>query len=294
MAYIYKITNLLNGKIYVGKRVKENASDMEKYYGSGIAIKLAIQKYGKENFKKEVLEKVEDKNLLGERERFWIAKLDAQNPGIGYNLSPGGDGGCTSASAKKGAETRRQHGYRCSEETKKKLSEAHKGQKFSDEHKQNLRRNHHLRTTHIILKDDFTYQKIEGDFKYFCESLNVSKIKFKRASEVFDFRFGYVVLDIVNEENAFNHRYAGISSKELVFENPITGEETSASCYRVFRQFHQEECSKFDRFPWTKEMLKKKAEYFEKIKSLKQKALNDEMLTKDGELIYVDYKRKRD
>ena len=41
-------------------------------------------------------------------------------------------------------------------------------------------------------------------------------------------------------------------------------------------------------------MLKKKVEYFEKIKSLKQKALNGETLTKDGELIYVDYKRKRD
>ena len=54
MAYIYKITNLLNGKIYVGKRVREDTSDMEKYYGSGIAIKLAIQKYGKENFKKNV------------------------------------------------------------------------------------------------------------------------------------------------------------------------------------------------------------------------------------------------
>lgn len=52
MAYIYKITNLINGKIYIGKRVRETKKDIKNYYGSGIAIKNAIIKYGIENFKK--------------------------------------------------------------------------------------------------------------------------------------------------------------------------------------------------------------------------------------------------
>ena len=45
---IYKTTNLINGKIYIGmsKNKKEN------YLGSGIYLKYAIDKYGKENFKK--------------------------------------------------------------------------------------------------------------------------------------------------------------------------------------------------------------------------------------------------
>lgn len=51
--YIYKITNLLNGKIYVGKHTCKNIENL--YYGSGVAIKSAIKKYGKENFKKDVL-----------------------------------------------------------------------------------------------------------------------------------------------------------------------------------------------------------------------------------------------
>lgn len=294
MAYIYKITNKLNGKIYVGKRVRENLSDIENYYGSGIAIGLAIEKYGKENFKKEILEKVEDKSILDEREKYWIAKLDAQNPNIGYNLSPGGTGGCTKESARKSAETRKTRGYHHSEETKRKMSSVAKGRKFSEEHKQKLRLNHHLRKTHIILKNDFTYKKIEGSFESFCEEIGVSKIKLRRASEVFDFRFGYIVLDLVNEEEAFNHRYAGLSSKEIVFENPITGENVSAVSYRIFRQHHQKECSNYERFPWTKEMLKKKNEYFEEIKNLKQRALNGEQLEYKKDLIYVDYRRQRD
>lgn len=280
MGYIYKITNLLNGKIYVGKRCRMNKADMDKYYGSGIVIRQAIRKYGKENFKKEILEVVEDNSILGEREKFWIKELDSMNESIGYNRSPGGDGGCTPETASKIVALRRLHGtLKHSEETKKKISLAHKGQKLSDEHKQSLRLSHHLRTTHIILKSDFTYQKIEGSFKYFCESIGTSEIKMKRASEVFDFRLGYIVLDLVDEEHAFNHRFAGTSSKELVFKNPITGELVGATSYRIYRQHHMKECAMFERFPWTEEMLKQKAKYFEYVKMLKTKAMNDEILT---------------
>ena len=51
--YIYQITNLTNGKIYVGKHKSEKHPDENGYYGSGKQITAAIRKYGIENFKKE-------------------------------------------------------------------------------------------------------------------------------------------------------------------------------------------------------------------------------------------------
>ena len=49
---IYKTTNLINGKIYIGQDLENNPN----YFGSGLIFKKAILKYGKNNFKKEILE----------------------------------------------------------------------------------------------------------------------------------------------------------------------------------------------------------------------------------------------
>ena len=50
--YVYEITNKINNKKYIGKHTARLINN--KYYGSGLAIKRAIKKYGKENFKKEI------------------------------------------------------------------------------------------------------------------------------------------------------------------------------------------------------------------------------------------------
>ena len=50
--YIYKTTNLINGKIYVGKH--ESSFTNSVYLGSGVALKSSIKKHGRDNFKKEV------------------------------------------------------------------------------------------------------------------------------------------------------------------------------------------------------------------------------------------------
>ena len=51
--YVYQILNLKNGKIYIGKHSSKSMTDL--YMGSGIAIKRAIKKYGRESFEKTIL-----------------------------------------------------------------------------------------------------------------------------------------------------------------------------------------------------------------------------------------------
>lgn len=86
---IYKTTNKINGKIYIGKDIYNN----KKYIGSGLNLKSAIKKYGRVNFTKEVLEFCKDNTELNYKEKQWIKKLNATNPKIGYNISNGGQGG---------------------------------------------------------------------------------------------------------------------------------------------------------------------------------------------------------
>ena len=83
---IYKVTNTINGKIYVGKQTSNNKN----YYGSGKLIKQSIKKYGRENFTKEIIDEVFGDVLGSETEIYWITKLNALD---GYNLEIHGNGG---------------------------------------------------------------------------------------------------------------------------------------------------------------------------------------------------------
>ena len=89
--YVYKTTCLINNKFYVGKHEAESFDKY--YYGSGIKLKNAIKKYGKKNFIVEIICWCKDLNELNNKETYWIDKLDAKNPKIGYNIADGGDGG---------------------------------------------------------------------------------------------------------------------------------------------------------------------------------------------------------
>ena len=79
---VYKITNKVNGKIYVGQDSKNNPN----YFGSGTNIKRAIKKYGLENFVKEVVEEVTE-DMIDSRETYWINELQSFKPEIGYNIN---------------------------------------------------------------------------------------------------------------------------------------------------------------------------------------------------------------
>ena len=88
--YIYKITNLINGKIYVGKsknpkvRWRQHKSHSKK---RNTKLYYAMRKYGIENFIFEVLEEC-DENIINDKEIYYISSLNPY-----YNMTDGGDGG---------------------------------------------------------------------------------------------------------------------------------------------------------------------------------------------------------
>lgn len=90
--FIYKITNLINGKCYIGqttRNIKERWNSHCYRKDSKSIINFAINKYGKNNFKLEILEKTTI-NKLDKKEIYWINKLNTMAPN-GYNLESGGN-----------------------------------------------------------------------------------------------------------------------------------------------------------------------------------------------------------
>ena len=121
--YIYKTTNLLNGRYYYGMHSTDNLDDG--YIGSGTYLRRAIRKYGKENFKREIIEFCKTRKELKSREKDIvnlqeIAKKECMNLKVGgNNWKPISEETCRKISLSK---------TNPSEETRRKMSESHKGQ----------------------------------------------------------------------------------------------------------------------------------------------------------------------
>lgn len=93
---VYKITNKVTGKVYIGKTVQtlEKRIKGHKWYsGQGSNTKLynSVNKHGWKNFQAEIVEQVESEELLIEREKYWINKLNSIEEGL--NTVEGGEGG---------------------------------------------------------------------------------------------------------------------------------------------------------------------------------------------------------
>jgi hypothetical protein len=157
--YLYQITNIMNGKIYIGVHCTGDLDDG--YLGSGKHLKRAIKKHGKDNFKKTILQVC---NSLKE-----VYKLEAEivdnefvNRENTYNICLGGNGGIQGrvvsettrlklSVANKGRKLTEEHrkklseshmGIKCSEVSKKKTSEIHKGKKHSLETRKKISEAH--------------------------------------------------------------------------------------------------------------------------------------------------------
>jgi hypothetical protein len=92
---LYKTTNIINQKIYIGIHTQSiDPYEFDGYYGSGKLLQYAIDKYGEDNFVRETLEVYEDYQELRARERE-IVNVDFLLREDVYNISVGGTGGNT-------------------------------------------------------------------------------------------------------------------------------------------------------------------------------------------------------
>lgn len=159
---IYKTTNLIDKKFYIGKDKYNNPN----YIGSGKLLHKAIKKYGVENFQKEVIEECYTEEQLNEREKFWIKILNATDRKIGYNISIGGEGGDTITNnpnkldvKKKMSDSRLKSGLGFTEQNRidatksRKLNHPGYGSNVSEETKKHYQQNHSNKIKNFFIEN---------------------------------------------------------------------------------------------------------------------------------------------
>lgn len=189
---IYCITNLINGKQYVGQTIKKISYRFNEHARANSPLGEDIRKYGRENFKVDELEKCYSYEELNAAEKKWIKELDCKEP-KGYNRTDGGDGllnpakdtreklveagkGNKRALGRKHTEEEIERirnsnlgqkrtpetcenvrkaklGTKLSQATKDNMSKSRKGKTFTQEHKDNLSASHKARWEKIPKED---------------------------------------------------------------------------------------------------------------------------------------------
>jgi group I intron endonuclease len=135
---VYKITNKINGKIYIGQTTSTiqerwNSHCCHSKHGRNALLGKAIRKYGKENFTIEQIDYAQSIEELNKKEIEHISLSKSTDKNIGYNLMSGGDNSRHSevtkqkmSKSKLGKPSNRK-GTTSSLETRRKQSEALKG-----------------------------------------------------------------------------------------------------------------------------------------------------------------------
>lgn len=134
--YVYKTTNNVNGKIYIGQK-KSKIYLQENYLGSGKLIRKSINKYGVDNFSNELLCWCLSKEELDFAEKYYISLYNSTDSSIGYNISDGAQGG--NLGDKVNAKISKSLiGHTVSKETKLKISEKNKGRKLTSDQRKKI------------------------------------------------------------------------------------------------------------------------------------------------------------
>jgi group I intron endonuclease len=127
MAYVYCITNKINGKKYIGSSRKETVDTT--YFGSGRAIQKALKKYGKDNFTRQIL--WEGEGDARDIETYWLEYFDAASNPLFYNMTNDARGNNLHKEETKKTVSEKLTGRKFSEDICKKISEAKTGKPTS-------------------------------------------------------------------------------------------------------------------------------------------------------------------
>lgn len=146
MYTVYQHKNKINGKIYIGITMQKPEirwGNNGNNYKSSPHFYAAIQKYGWDNFEHNILFTNLTKEEACLKEQELIQYFNSMNRDFGYNSTSGGDIFTMNKETKQKISqalmgNQNGFGHPCSEEKKKKISEAQKGRKFTEEHKQKL------------------------------------------------------------------------------------------------------------------------------------------------------------
>jgi group I intron endonuclease len=147
--FIYITTNLITNEKYIGKHYGELDDN---YLGSGKILQRAVTKYGKENFKRDILYISKDEKENCQKEREFIKAYNAVEDRNFYNIAEGGDGGDIfhqlpleqqealrkQFSKKNSGSGNPMYGKHHSEETKEKLRQIDKSYTQTDEYRKNM------------------------------------------------------------------------------------------------------------------------------------------------------------
>lgn len=197
--YIYKTTNLITGRLYVGRRV--GIVFKKSYYGSGLLIKQSVNKYGKNNFKVEILCTCDSEEELNKKEIYFIDVLDCIHP-KGYNIAIGGRN-CSPSKTTRRKISHKLKGRKLKKSTcikmsifqsnrvwddsfRKAVSKGRIGIVFSSSHKKNLsiaqkrRFKNKKQRNNISIKNKRFWKKKRNDKEFmtkFSNSLSLARLK---------------------------------------------------------------------------------------------------------------------
>ena len=179
MYTVYQHRNKINGKVYIGitMQTPEQRWRHGEGYKSSPHFYAAIQKYGWDNFEHNTLFQNLTKEEACKKEQELIAKYNSMNREYGYNSTSGGDIFVMNEETKQKISqslmgNKNGLGHPCSEEKKKKISEAQKGRRLTEEHKQKLSEAAKKRHTPCSEQAKENIRKASHKKPVYCEELN--------------------------------------------------------------------------------------------------------------------------
>ena len=135
---IYKITNLVSSKVYIGQtiemvntRIKDHLRELRKNTHSNSHLQYSFNKYGESNFIFEKIDETNSFDSLDQLERFYIKLLKANNPEYGFNKTSGGCENHVFNESSNLKKSKSRSGILHTEEAKAKISRAGKGRTVS-------------------------------------------------------------------------------------------------------------------------------------------------------------------